>query len=42
VVAYTGADIELNRTLMAQEAKPESEVSVISSETILDAFDTLF
>ena len=42
VVAYSGADIELNRTLMAQEAKPEDEVSVISHEVILDTFDALF
>ena len=42
VVAYSGADIELNRTLMAQEAKPEDEVSVIDNKAIFDAFDTLF
>ena len=42
VVAYSGADIELNRTLMAQEAKPEDEVSVIDNKVIFDAFDTLF
>ena len=42
VVAYSGADIDLNRTLMAQEAKPEDEVSVISHEVILDTFDALF
>ena len=42
VVAYSGADIDLNRTLMAQEAKPEDEVSVISGETIFDTFDALF
>ena len=42
VVAYKGADIDMNKTLMAGEAKPESEVSVVSHEAILDAFDTLF
>ena len=42
VVAYSGADIELNRSLMAQEAKPEDEVSVIDNKVIFDAFDTLF
>jgi len=42
VVAYSGADIEMNRSLMAQEAKPEDEVSVISHEVILDTFDALF
>ena len=42
VVAYKGADIDMNKTLMAGEAKPENEVSVVSHEAILDAFDTLF
>ena len=42
VVAYSGAEITLNRTLMAQEAKPEDEVSAVSHEVLLDAFDTLF
>ena len=42
VVAYSGADIELNRSLIAQEAKPEDEVSVIDNKVIFDAFDTLF
>ena len=42
VVAYSGADIELNRTLMAQEAKPEDEVSVIDNKVIFDTFDALF
>ena len=42
VVAYKGADIDMNKTLMAGEAKPENEMSVVSHEAILDAFDTLF
>jgi len=42
VVAYSGAQITLNRSLMAKEAKPEDEVSAVSHEALLDAFDTLF
>jgi hypothetical protein len=42
VVAYSGAEITLNRSLMAKEAKPEDEVSAVSHEVLLDAFDTLF
>ena len=42
VVAYKGADIDMNKTLMAGEAKPENEVSAVSHEVLLDAFDTLF
>ena len=42
VVAYKGADIDMNKTLMAGEAKPENEVSAVSHEALLDAFDTLF
>ena len=42
VVAYSGAEITLNRSLMAKEAKPEDEVSAVSHEALLDAFDTLF
>ena len=42
VVAYKGADMDLNKSLMASEAKPEDEVSVIDNKAIFDAFDTLF
>ncbi|MBP3246858.1 MAG: hypothetical protein J6M36_03125 [Prevotella sp.] len=41
VVAYSGADMEVNKTMMAYEAQPESETAVVTQQEIRDAFDTL-
>ena len=42
VVAYTDDERKANRSVLAYDAKPESEVATVTMEEIGDTFDTLF
>ncbi len=42
VVAYSGLEIKENRSMLAYDAKPESEASAVSVQELFDTNDTLF
>ena len=42
VIAYQGDEIKANRSLLASDAKPESEVTSVSASEIFDTNDTIF
>ena len=42
VIAYEGDEIKANRSLLASDAKPESEVTSVTASEIFDTNDTIF
>jgi hypothetical protein len=42
VVAYSPEEVRTNKSMLAYDAKPESEVATVTMEEICDTFDTLF
>jgi len=42
VVAYSPEEVRTNKSMLAYDAKPESEVAAVTMEEICDTFDTFF
>ena len=42
VVAYSPEEVRANRSMLACDARPESEASTVTMDEICDTFDTLF
>jgi hypothetical protein len=42
VVAYSAEQVKANKTLLAYDAQPESEVATVSASELFDTNDTLF
>ena len=42
VVAYSAEQVKANKTVLAYDAKPESEVATVSASELFDTNDTLF